>query len=139
MNEALRKTHAVEWQGKERLAQVFTAACGIAVSSGILAGLIYMLLALSSMAMLRPAFSKRAPVGAGVRLQPGIEKDSVEGDLMSALEFYEKIATHKSTCSPAVQPRAQATLSTIHGYWRNSSLPPRNDLPLVIVGLVMSP
>jgi hypothetical protein len=136
MNEALRKVRAVKWQGKERLAQVFTAACGIAISSGILASLIYLLLALSSMAMVRPAFAQSAPVGAGMRLQSGIEKDSVERDLMAALEFYEKIAAAIST---AVQPEAQATLSTIHGYWRNSSLPPRNDLPIVIVWMEMSP
>jgi hypothetical protein len=48
MNVALRKMGAVELDGKDRLALAFTAACGVAISSGILASLIYLLLDLSS-------------------------------------------------------------------------------------------
>jgi len=48
MIEALRKMCAVESSRKDRLTLAFTAACSIAISSGTLASLIYLLLALSS-------------------------------------------------------------------------------------------
>ena len=48
MNMALRKMGAVELEGKDRIALAFTAACDVAIRSGILASLIYLLLDLSS-------------------------------------------------------------------------------------------
>ncbi len=138
MNEALRKMCGVESDGKEQLALAVTAACGIAISSGILASVIYLLLALASMVMVRPSFTQSARVGAGVRLQSGIEKESSDGDLKVAKENYEKIAADKSAFSLSLQAKAQATLGTICGYWKTSRRPPRNDLRLVIAQMVMS-
>jgi Tol biopolymer transport system component len=43
-----------------------------------------------------PAFAQTAPVGAGVRLEDGIEKEDVDGDLKSAMEIYQKIAADTS-------------------------------------------
>jgi hypothetical protein len=71
MIEALRTMCADESDGKGRLALIVTVACGVAISSGILASLIYLLLNLSSMAMVRPAVTQIARVSAGVRLQSG--------------------------------------------------------------------
>jgi hypothetical protein len=72
MNPPQRKTQAAESQRKERLAMAFTAACGIAISSGIVASLIYLLVALASMVMARPAFAEAAPDGAQVQFQSAI-------------------------------------------------------------------
>jgi Tol biopolymer transport system component len=97
MSEALRKTRAIESERKERLALAFTAACGVAITGGILASLIYLLLALSSMVLVRPAFAQSAPVEAGVLLESGIEKEDVAGDLKAAMVIYEKVAADKSS------------------------------------------
>lgn len=64
MNSAQRKTQATESDRKERLALAFTAACGIAITGGILASLVYLLVALASMMVARPAFGQAAPTGA---------------------------------------------------------------------------
>jgi len=71
MIEALRTMCADESDGKGRLALIFTVACGVAISSGILASLIYLLLNLSSMTMVRPAVTQTDRVSAGVRLRSG--------------------------------------------------------------------
>jgi hypothetical protein len=71
MIEALRTMREVGLDGKDRLALAFTAACGVAIGSGILASLIYLLLNISSMVRMLPAFSQSAPVGERVRLQSG--------------------------------------------------------------------
>jgi Tol biopolymer transport system component len=73
-----------------------TAACGVALSSGLIPALIYLLLALAPLVAVRPGFSQPAPVSAGVRLQAGIEKEDVDGDLKSAMDTYEKIAVDNS-------------------------------------------
>jgi hypothetical protein len=62
---------ADESGGKGRPALIFTVACGVAVSSGILSSLIYLLLDMSSMVRMRPAFSQSSPAGAGAPLQSG--------------------------------------------------------------------
>jgi Tol biopolymer transport system component len=97
MSEALRKTRAIKSESKERLALAFTAACGIAISSGIIGGLIYLLLALSSMILARPAFAQSVPVEAGMLLESGTEKEDVAGDLKGAMEIYEKVAADESS------------------------------------------
>jgi len=74
MNPAQRKTKAAESDRKERLALAFTAACGVAISGGILASLIYLLVALASLVTARPAFSQAVPAGARVHLQSAIDQ-----------------------------------------------------------------
>ncbi len=96
MSEALRMRRRIEAARAEHLALTFTAACGVALSGGVIAALIYLLLALAPLVAVRPAFSQSAPVSAGVRLQTGIEKEEVDGDLKSAMAIYEKIAADSS-------------------------------------------
>lgn len=52
------------------------------------------LMILSSLAMVRPAFAQSTT--AGVRLEAGIAKEEVDGDLKSAMEIYQKIAADSS-------------------------------------------
>jgi Tol biopolymer transport system component len=53
-------------------------------------GLISLLLALSSPMVVRPAFGQFN--SAAVRLEAGVAKEDVDGDLKSAMEIYQKIA-----------------------------------------------
>ena len=71
MIEALRTMSVVNSGGKGRLSLTLTVACGVAISSGILASLIYLLLDLSSMAMGRRAIAQIDVVGTRMRLQSG--------------------------------------------------------------------
>jgi hypothetical protein len=59
MNVALRKMREVGFDRNDRLALAFIAACGVAIGSGILASLIYLLLDISSMVRMRPAVSQK--------------------------------------------------------------------------------
>jgi len=61
----------VNSDGKGWLSLTLTVVCEVAISSGILAGLIYLLLDLSSMAMGRRAIAQIDVVGARMRLQSG--------------------------------------------------------------------
>jgi len=74
MNPAHRKTREAESDRKDRLALAITAACGIAISSGVMASLIYLLVALASVVMARPAFSQAASAGARLQLQSVIDR-----------------------------------------------------------------
>src|SRR5215469_829004 len=53
-------------------------------------GLLSLWLALSSPMVVRPAFGQFN--GAAVRLEAGVAKEDVDGDLKSAMEVYQKIA-----------------------------------------------
>src|SRR5580698_9556904 len=65
---------------------------GLLLSSGVIACAIYLLLTLASLMAVQPAFAQSTPVAAGVRLEAGIEKEDVDGDLKSAMDIYQKIA-----------------------------------------------
>src|SRR5580698_3640922 len=69
---------------------------GLLLSSGVIACAIYLLLTLASLMAVQPAFAQSAPVAAGVRLEAGIEKEDVDGDLKSAMDIYQKIAADMS-------------------------------------------
>src|ERR1039458_6233839 len=86
----MRKRNKIEAGRRERLALAITAACSVALSGGVIASLIYLLLALASLMAAPPAFAQTAPVGAGVRLEAGIEKEEADGDLKSAMDIYQK-------------------------------------------------
>jgi hypothetical protein len=79
VSEAMRKRSKIEAGRREQLALGLTAACSVALSGGVIASLIYLLLALASLMASRPAYAQSAPVGAGVRLEAGIEKEDVDG------------------------------------------------------------
>ena len=96
MSEAMRKRSKIEAGRRERLAFGLTAACSVALSGGVIASIIYLLLALASLMAAPPAFAQTEPVGAGVRLESGIEKEDVDGDLKSAMDIYQKIASDTS-------------------------------------------
>ena len=91
----------------ESIAIACTALGGVLLSGGVLACILYVLLTLTLLIPARPGFSQAAPVAAGVRLQAGIEKEDVDGDLKSAMDIYQKIAA--DTSAPR-DVRAQALL-----------------------------
>ena len=92
----MRKRSKIEAGRREQLALGLTAACSVALSDGVIASLIYLLLAFASSMASPPAFAQTAHVGAGVRLEAGIEKEDVDGDLKSAMDIYQKIAADTS-------------------------------------------
>jgi hypothetical protein len=94
--QAMNKRDTIESGKMERLALSVTDPCSVAPSGGGIASLICLLLALASLMAARQTFAQSAPVGAGVRLVAGIEKEDVDGDLKSAMEIYEKVASDKS-------------------------------------------
>ena len=80
----------------EPLALACTAAGGLALCGWVVGSILYVLLTLMLLIPARPAYSQTAPVAAGVRLEAGIEKEDVDGDLKSAMDIYLKIAADTS-------------------------------------------
>lgn len=87
----------------ERSTLALATTCGLLLSGGVIACIIYLLLTLASLVIgseviTLPAFaqSSTTPAGAGVRLEAGVEKEEVEGDLPAAIAIYEKIAADVS-------------------------------------------
>src|ERR1700735_4517486 len=80
----------------EEVALASTTISGMLLSSGVIACAIYLLLTLASLMTVQPVFAQSAPVAAGVRLEAGIEKEDVDGDLKSAMDIYQKIAADTS-------------------------------------------
>ena len=91
MNDSSNKTNPMEG-----IALACTAAGGLALCSGVLACILYILLTLVLLFPVTPAFAQATPASAGVRLEAGIEKEDVDGDLKSAMDIYEKIAADAS-------------------------------------------
>jgi len=91
MKEPLKKANLVEG-----IALACTAAGGLALCGGVAVSILYVLLTLVLLIPARPAYSQTAPVAAGVRLEAGIEKEDVDGDLKSAMDIYQKIAADAS-------------------------------------------
>ena len=104
MTEAMRKRSKIKAGRRERLTLAITA---VALRGGVIASLIYLLLTLAWLIAAPPAFTQTAPVGAGVRLEAGIEKEDVDGDLKSAMDIYQKIAADTSASR---EVRAKALL-----------------------------
>ena len=81
---------------KPNRTESITLACAaisrLLLSGGAIACFVYLLLTLASLVTVQPLFAQSAAVAAGVRLQAGIEKEDVDGDLKSAMEIYQKIA-----------------------------------------------
>jgi len=73
-----------------------TAISGLLLSSGVMACAVYLVLTLMSLEAVQRAFAQSSPVAPGVRLEAGIEKEDVDGDLKSAMTIYEKIAADTS-------------------------------------------
>jgi hypothetical protein len=79
--------------GIERVAFAFVAIRNLTLKRAVVVSIIRLLMALSSLVMVRPAFAQSAP---RVQLEAGIEKEEVDGDLKSAIEIYQKIAANSS-------------------------------------------
>jgi Tol biopolymer transport system component len=58
--------------------------------------IVFLLLQLVFPVGFRPLVAQSVPNVAGIRLEAGIEKEDVDGDLNSAMEIYQKIAADKS-------------------------------------------
>jgi Tol biopolymer transport system component len=80
----------------ERVAFACTSVGFLLMSGGVIACILYLLLTMASLVMASPAAAQSAPVAAGVRLEAGIEKEDVDGDLKSAMDIYQKIAADAS-------------------------------------------
>ena len=91
----------------EEVVLACTTISGLLLSSGVIACAIYLLLTLASLMTVQPAFAQSTLVAAGVRLEAGIEKEDVDGDLKSAMDIYQKIAA--DTAAPR-DVRAKALL-----------------------------
>jgi Tol biopolymer transport system component len=77
----------------ERVTLAVIGLCYLFFSGAVIVSLIYLLMVLGSLVTIRPAFAQST---AGVRLEAGIEKEEVDGDLKSAMEVYQKIAADSS-------------------------------------------
>jgi hypothetical protein len=107
MKQALKKRSKIEADWQERIVLALTTAVSIMLSGGVVAATLYLLLGLASLMSERMAYAQPAPVAAGVKLEAGIEKEDVDGDLKSAMEIYGKIAA--DTSAPR-EVRARALL-----------------------------
>jgi Tol biopolymer transport system component len=96
MNRILRNAQRLQSDWHERIALAIAGAIGVALSTGVIAALIYFLLAVGSLISSPAAYAQAAPPAAGVQLQAGIEKENVDGDLKTAMGIYEKIAADAS-------------------------------------------
>ena len=75
---------------RERFTVAFAGACGLMLGGGTATTLIFPLLALAPLVAVRPLLAQSSP---GVLLEAGIEKEDVDGDLKSAMDIYQRIAT----------------------------------------------
>jgi hypothetical protein len=91
----------------ECIALACVAVSGLALSGRLLACILYLLLTLVLLTPSRSGYAQSAPAAAGVRLEAGIEKEDVDGDLKSAMDIYQKIAA--DTAAPR-DVRAKALL-----------------------------
>lgn len=78
--------------GTEKVAPAVTVACSLIAGEAVLVACL--LIVVGSLAGARPAFAQTAP--AGIRLEAGIAKEEVDGDLKSAMEVYQGIAADSS-------------------------------------------
>ena len=75
MSEVQRNRSKIEADKREQIALAMTAACGVALSGGVIAAMVYLLMALSSLVVVRPAFARSVPAGTRARLESGIGKE----------------------------------------------------------------
>jgi Tol biopolymer transport system component len=77
----------------EKVAFALTAIGSLLFAGIAISSLMYLLMALGSLLMVRPVFAQAT---GGVRLEAGMVKEDVDGDLKSAVEIYQKIADDAS-------------------------------------------
>lgn len=96
MNEGLRHRNITDAGRHEQPAIAISTALEVMLSSGVVAAFAFFLLAMLPLVSVRVVVGQSLPASAGVRLQAGIEKEDVDGDLKSAMDIYEKIAADNS-------------------------------------------
>jgi hypothetical protein len=74
----------------EKLALSETAIGSLVAGGAVFAAVVWLLIVCCSLAVVPPAFAQSG--AAGVRLEAGIAKEEVNGDLKSAIDIYQKIA-----------------------------------------------
>jgi hypothetical protein len=82
--------------GLESVVPAPRASSGRLIRAAVIASVVYLLLELLLLVGAQPLHAQSAPVSAGVRLQAGIDKEDVDGDLKSAMDIYQKIAVDSS-------------------------------------------
>ena len=94
----------------EKLGVACTVVVGVVMVVQI--SLLFLLISLSSLLMVRPAFgqSNASQGNAGVRLEAGIAKEEADGDLKAAMTVYQQIADDASA-SRAVRAKALLRLA----------------------------
>ena len=90
MTKSLIKT------GTESVALACTGADGKPVGSPLVACILCAVLTLASLVTVQPVYAQSASLEAGVRLEAGVEKEDVDGDLQSAMDIYVKVASDTS-------------------------------------------
>jgi Tol biopolymer transport system component len=107
MREARIQGIGIEAATVERVTPAISAAGISLLRVAVITGMIYLLLELLFLAGVRPVHAQSGTVAAGVRLEAGIEKEDVDGDLKSATDIYQKISA--DTAAPR-DVRAKALL-----------------------------
>jgi hypothetical protein len=72
MREPLKKCNKVEQFRTDGLVLTIIASCGLLLSGGVIAGIVYLFLV-----ALRPPYSESSAFAAGVRVQAGLQKGNV--------------------------------------------------------------
>ena len=79
----------------EKVALAFTAVCSLIACGGVLINLVWLMTIFTSLVIVRPALGQSTTTAA-VRLESGIAKEDVDGDLKSAIEIYRSVADDQS-------------------------------------------
>jgi Tol biopolymer transport system component len=96
VNRFLKNVCGIQADWQERTVLAITAAISVALSTGVIGALLYLLIALGALISSPVTYAQAAPPVAGVQLQAGIEKENVDGDLNAAISIYQKIAADSS-------------------------------------------
>jgi Tol biopolymer transport system component len=82
--------------GMKSIVVAWTGGDGRLLGGRLIARILCLLLALASLVTVRAVFAQSASLGARVRLEAGMEKEDVDGDLEAAMEIYQKITADSS-------------------------------------------
>ena len=105
MSEVQNKTNETSAAKRARSTATLTAVCDVVLKGRVIASLICLSLAFSTLLRTNSVSAQSSP--PGVRLQAGIEKEEADGDLPAAIAIYQSIAADTSA---ARDVRARALL-----------------------------
>jgi hypothetical protein len=95
MSEFRKRCNESEQGRTESFALIVITICGLFLSGGVIAGIVYLLLTFISLVAAGPAFEQPAPVAAGVHIQAEIEEKQASATLEQASQIYRKIAAQQ--------------------------------------------